>query len=30
MANTAAFLASDVSRNITGQCIQVNGGMVML
>ena len=30
MANTAAFLASDVSRNITGQCIQVDGGMVML
>ncbi len=30
MANTVAFLASDVSRNITGQCIQVDSGMVML
>ena len=30
MANAVAFLASDVSRNITGQCIQVDSGMVML
>jgi NAD(P)-dependent dehydrogenase (short-subunit alcohol dehydrogenase family) len=30
MANAVAFLASDVSKNITGQCIQVDSGMVML
>ena len=30
MANAVAFLASDVSRNITGQCIQVDSGQVML
>jgi NAD(P)-dependent dehydrogenase (short-subunit alcohol dehydrogenase family) len=29
MANTTAFLASDVSKNITGQCIQVDSGLVM-
>jgi len=30
MANAVAFLASDMSKNITGQCIQVDSGMVML
>jgi 3-oxoacyl-[acyl-carrier protein] reductase len=30
MANMVAFLASDVSKNITGQCIQVDSGLVML
>ena len=30
MATAAAFLASDVSKNITGQCIQVDSGLVML
>ena len=30
IANAVAFLASDVSKNITGQCIQINSGMLML
>lgn len=30
MAHAVAFLASDVSKNITGQCIQVDSGLVML
>jgi NAD(P)-dependent dehydrogenase (short-subunit alcohol dehydrogenase family) len=30
IANTVAFLVSDISRNITGQTIQVDSGMVML
>jgi NAD(P)-dependent dehydrogenase (short-subunit alcohol dehydrogenase family) len=29
VANAVAFLVSDVSRNITGQCLQVDSGMVM-
>ena len=30
IANAVAFLVSDVSRNITGQCLQVDSGLVML
>ena len=30
IANAVAFLASDVSKNITGQCIHVDSGLVML
>ena len=29
IANAVAFLVSDVSRNITGQCLQVDSGMIM-
>lgn len=29
VANAVAFLVSDVSRNITGQCLQVDSGMIM-
>jgi NAD(P)-dependent dehydrogenase (short-subunit alcohol dehydrogenase family) len=29
IANAVTFLVSDVSKNITGQCIQVDSGMVM-
>jgi NAD(P)-dependent dehydrogenase (short-subunit alcohol dehydrogenase family) len=29
IANAVAFLVSDVSRNITGQCLQVDSGLVM-
>jgi NAD(P)-dependent dehydrogenase (short-subunit alcohol dehydrogenase family) len=29
IANAVAFFASDVSKNITGQCLQVDSGMVM-
>jgi NAD(P)-dependent dehydrogenase (short-subunit alcohol dehydrogenase family) len=29
MANAVAFLASDVSKNITGQTIQIDGGQVL-
>lgn len=29
VANAVAFLVSDVSKNITGQCLQVDSGMVM-
>ena len=30
IANAVAFLVSDVSRNITGQCLQVDSGLVMM
>ena len=30
IANAVAFLASDVSKNITGQCIHVDSGAIML
>ena len=30
IANAVAFLCSDVSKNITGQCIQVDSGLVMI
>jgi 3-oxoacyl-[acyl-carrier protein] reductase len=30
IANLVAFLASDVSKNITGQCIHVDSGLIML
>jgi enoyl-[acyl-carrier-protein] reductase (NADH) len=30
IANAVAFLSSDVSKNITGQCIQVDSGLVMI
>ena len=30
IANAVAFLSSDVSRNITGQCIQIDSGLIML
>jgi enoyl-[acyl-carrier-protein] reductase (NADH) len=30
MANATAFLVSDNSRNITGQCLMVDSGLVML
>ena len=30
IANATAFLVSDVSKNITGQCIQINSGLLML
>ena len=30
IANAVAFLVSDVSKNITGQCLQVDSGLVML
>jgi enoyl-[acyl-carrier-protein] reductase (NADH) len=30
IANAVAFLASDVSKNITGQVLHVDSGMVML
>jgi enoyl-[acyl-carrier-protein] reductase (NADH) len=30
IANAVAFLASDVSSNITGQCLHVDSGAVML
>jgi enoyl-[acyl-carrier-protein] reductase (NADH) len=29
IACAVAFLVSDVSKNITGQCIQVDSGLVM-
>jgi len=29
IANAVAFLASDVSKNITGQCIHIDSGMIM-
>ena len=30
IANAVAFLVSDVSKNITGQCLQVDSGFIML
>ncbi len=30
IANAVAFLVSDVSKNITGQCLQVDSGLIML
>jgi 3-oxoacyl-[acyl-carrier protein] reductase len=30
IANAVAFLASDGSKDITGQCIQINSGLFML
>ena len=30
VANAVAFLASELSKNITGQCIQVDSGLIML
>jgi NAD(P)-dependent dehydrogenase (short-subunit alcohol dehydrogenase family) len=29
MGNVAAFLASEGARNITGQCINVDGGVII-
>jgi NAD(P)-dependent dehydrogenase (short-subunit alcohol dehydrogenase family) len=29
IANMAVFLASDRARNVTGQCVNVDGGFVM-
>jgi NAD(P)-dependent dehydrogenase (short-subunit alcohol dehydrogenase family) len=29
MANAVPFLASDISKNITGQTIQIDGGQVL-
>jgi NAD(P)-dependent dehydrogenase (short-subunit alcohol dehydrogenase family) len=29
IARMAAFLASDDARNVTGQCIHVDGGMIL-
>jgi NAD(P)-dependent dehydrogenase (short-subunit alcohol dehydrogenase family) len=30
VANVVAFLASDLAKNITGQCIQIDSGLIML